>query len=228
MPVSVKELGVDSKVLEQEGAVLLGPGQTMEREAFTRTADRALKALVDALKGAKVQSVAVESRESGKFIGGRLNGYIDMLLTDAADREIVLDVKWGGSKYRMADLKNNIHLQLAVYAHLRKQMTKSSQWPPQAYFVIEDAQILAQDDGAFPAAILYPADNGETTKDLWNRFGATWKWRRAPLDKGLIEVTVEGTEPDGNSDPPENGLAFEDDYNRFNDYPVLTGWGEDA
>jgi hypothetical protein len=151
-----------------------------------------------------------------------------MLLADAGGSEIVLDVKWGGYKYRMADLKNNMHLQLAVYAHLRKQTTKSPPWPPQAYFVIEDAQILAQDDGAFPAAILYPADNGETTKDLWRRFEATWKWRRAQLDRGLIEVPVEATELDENSEPPESGLEFEDDYNRFNDYPVLTGWGEDA
>ncbi|MHC4489963.1 MAG: PD-(D/E)XK nuclease family protein, partial [Planctomycetota bacterium] len=215
-------------LLEQEGAVLLGAGQTMEREAFTRTANRALLALVDALKRARVKSVAIESRQSGKFIGGKLTGFIDMLLTDAGGREIVLDVKWGGYKYRMADLKKNMHLQLAVYAHLRKQLTRSPLWPPQAYFVIEDAQILAQEDGAFPAAVLYPAENGETTNDLWRRFEATWKWRREQLDKGLIEATVEGTEPDGNSEPPENGLEFEDDYNRFNDYPVLTGWGEDA
>lgn len=215
-------------LLEQEGAVLLLPGKTVEREAFTRTADQALKALVGSLKGANIKSVAVESYESGKFIGGRLNGYIDMLLADAKSRETVLDVKWGGYKYRMADLKNNRHLQLAVYAHLRKQKTKSPEWPPQAYFVIEDAQILAQDNASFPEAIAYPAENGETTKGLWKRFEATWRWRRAQLDKGLIEVTVEGTEPDGNSEPPENGLESGSDYNRFNDYPVLTGWGEDA
>jgi RecB family exonuclease len=215
-------------LLEQEGALLLGPGQTVEREAFTRTADRALLALVDALKGAGVKQVAVESRASGKFAGGRLTGYIDMLLKDAAGREIVLDVKWGGYNYRMADLKKNMHLQLAVYAHLRKQATKSATWPPQAYFIIEDAQILAQDDGAFPAAVLFPADSGETVKDLWRRFEATWKWRRAQLDQGLIEVTVDGTDPDGASEPPDTGLVFEDDYNPFNDYPVLTGWGEDA
>jgi len=215
-------------LLEQEGAVLLGAGRTREREAFTQTADRALLALIGALKEAKVKTVAVESRESGKFIGGNLTGYIDMLLADANGREIVLDVKWGGYKYRMADLKNNMHLQLAVYAHLRKQAAKSFQWPPQAYFVIEDTQILAHDNGAFPKAVLYPADNGETTQDLWKRFEATWKWRRAQLDKGLIEVTVEGTEPDDNSEPPENGLEPEGDYSRFNEYPVLTGWGENA
>ena len=208
--------------------MLLGIGQTKEREEFIQVADRALRALIGALKEAKVKRVAVESRESGKFIGGKLTGYIDMLLADAEGREIVLDVKWGGYKYRMADLRNNAHLQLAVYAHLRKQTTKSPQWPPQAYFVIEDAQVLAQDNGAFPNAVSYPADNGETTQHLWKRFEATWKWRRAQLDKGLVEVTVEGSEPDENSDPPENGLEFEDDYNRFNDYPVLTGWGADA
>jgi RecB family exonuclease len=217
-----------SLLLEQEGAVLLGIGRTREREAFCQMADRALPALIGALKEAKVKNVAVESSQSGKFAGGKLTGYIDMLLADEGGREIVLDVKWGGYKYRMADLKNNTHLQLAVYAHLRKQAAKSPEWPPQAYYVIEDAQILAQDNGTFPGAVSYPADNGETTQNLWKRFEATWKWRRAQLDKGLIEAAVEGTEPDGNSVPPEDGLEFEDDYNRFNDYPVLTGWGEDA
>ena len=61
--------------------------------------------------------------------------------------------------------------------------------------------------------------------EAWRGELAGW---RAQLDKGLVEVTVEGTEPDGDSDPPENGLEFQDVYNRFNEYPVLTGWGEDA
>ncbi len=215
-------------LLEQEGAVLLGPGQSMEREAFALTAGNALVALVQSLKQAGVKSVAIESRVSGRFVGGKLSGYIDMLLADAQGREIVLDLKWGGYKYRMADLKNNAQLQLAVYAHLRKQMAKSSEWPPQAFFIIEDAQLLAQDASVFPAAVLYPADSGESTQDLWRRFEVTWRWRRKQLDKGLIEVPVEGTEPDGDSQPPENGLAFKEDFNPFNDYPVLTGWGEDA
>jgi len=214
-------------LLEQEGAVLLGPGQSVERDVFTRTAGRALLALVQSLKEAGVKSVAVESRAAGNFVGGRLSGYIDLLLEDAGGREIVLDLKWGGYRYRMADLKNNTHLQLAVYAHLRKQMTKSPGWPAQAFFIIEEARVLAQDDGAFPAAILYPADSGETTADLWRRFETTWKWRRKQLDRGLIEVPVAGTEPDGDSQPPENGLEF-DAYNPFNNYPVLTGWGADA
>jgi len=231
LPIKQVKRWLNAKIptlLEQEGAVLLGIGQTREREAFSQTADRALHTLVGALKEAKVKKVLVESHESGKFVGGKLTGYIDMLLSNAGDCEIVLDVKWGGYKYRMADLKNNMHLQLAVYAHLRKQITKSLQWPHQAYFIITDAQILAQDNYAFPKAVTYPMDDGETTQNLWNRFEATWKWRRAQLDKGLIEAAVQGTEPDGNSDPPENGLEFKNDYNPFNDYPVLTGWGEDA
>ena len=63
-------------LLEQEGAVLLGPGQTVEREAFTRTADRAIMALVEALKGAKTEQVAVERHASGKFIGGKFGGQV--------------------------------------------------------------------------------------------------------------------------------------------------------
>lgn len=215
-------------LLEQEGAVLLGPGQAVERESFTEIAARALPALVSGLKAAKVKGVVVESSESGTFVGGRLIGRIDMLLADAKGSEMVLDVKWRGYKFRMEDLQSNMHLQLATYAHLRKQLTKSPDWPPQAFFVIENAQILAQTNKAFPSATVCASVNGETTEDLWRRFEVTWKWRRKQLNKGIIEVTVDGTEPDESSEPPEDGLEFRHYYNSFNDFPVLTGWKEDA
>ena len=43
-----------------------------------------------------------------------------------------------------------------------------------------------------------------------------------------MEVTVTGTEPDAASVPPEDGMPIEDVNDRFSEYGVLTGWGEEA
>jgi hypothetical protein len=161
-------------------------------------------------------------------MGGELIGFIDLLLRGPAGHDIILDVKWGGGKYREDDLRHNLHLQLAVYAWMRKCMTRSAPWPPQAFFIVEDARFLAQDQATFPSATPCPNRDGETTADLWRRFEVTWKWRRAQLDRGLIEMTIEGAEPDVASKAPEDGLKLEDHADRFNDYPVLMGWGEGA
>jgi hypothetical protein len=204
------------------------PGQTVEKEAFIETSKRAIVALVSNLKGAGIKKIEVESFGKCDFVGGELGGFIDMLLVDKKKHEIVLDVKWGGAKYRTKNLRDNMQIQLATYAFIRKNITKSATWPPQAFFVIENAQILAQTKDAFPSAILCSSNNDETTKDLWNRVEETWKWRRNQINKGMIEVTIEAAESDDASMPPENGLTLEDHYDYFNDFAILTGWGEDA
>jgi ATP-dependent helicase/nuclease subunit B len=139
-----------------------------------------------------------------------------------------LDVKWAGAKYRTKDLRENTQIQLATYAFIRKNITRASTWPPQAFFIIENAQILAQTKDAFPSAILCSSNNGEMTKELWSRIEETWKWRRNQMNKGMIEVTIEGAEPDDASVPPDNGLILEDHYNNFNEFAILTGWGDGA
>jgi len=63
---------------------------------------------------------------------------------------------------------------------------------------------------------------------LWAAFESTWRWRRGQLDQGQIEVTVTGTESDGRSLAPEDGLAIGEHNDRFNEYATLTGWPEDA
>jgi RecB family exonuclease len=200
----------------------------VEREAFQSTTLRAFNSLLAGLKAAQARTVEVESPGSCIFMGGELIGFIDLLLKDPSGRDIILDVKWGGSKYREDDLRHNLHLQLAVYAWMRKCMTRSAQWPPQAFFIVEDARFLAQDQSTFPSATSCPNRDGETTADLWRRFEVTWRWRRAQLDRGLIELTVEGAEPDEASEAPEDGLKLEDHADRFNYYSALMGWGEGA
>lgn len=215
------------RLLETEGATLLTPGKSVEKEQFRETALRALLSLSEHLKTAGISKVRVEHRETARFFGGELDGFIDMLLTDDHSRESVVDVKWGGYRYREEDLRQNRCLQLAVYAFMRKKSAALSYWPPVANFIIDRAHMLTLDGRAFPAAVVVRSESGEDVPHLWQRFEATWRWRRDQLDRGLVEVTVAGTEPTADSSPPESGMALETENDRFNDYAVLTGWGAD-
>ena len=152
----------------------------------------------------------METYQSTPFLAGNLNGYIDLLLTCKDGSEKVLDMKWSYAKYRIEELKENRQLQLATYAYLRKKIGKVDIWPPQAYFIIDSAQLLTQDKRSFPGSLACMSATGETTPDLWRRFEATWRWRRKQMDAGLVEVTVTGTEPDAESAPPANGMHIDD------------------
>jgi hypothetical protein len=215
-------------LLAQEGALLLQPGKATERDAFEEIARRALLTLIARLKDAGGKEVAVESYHVAPFGSGQLGGYIDLLLTCEDGSEKVLDMKWSYAKYKVEELRDNSQLQLAVYAYLRKETAGVAVWPPQAYFIIDDAQLLSQDAESFPGALACVPAGGETTPDLWRRFEVTRRWRRRQLDAGRVEVTVTGTEPDAGSTPPAEGMAIEEVNDRFNEFGVLTGWGEDA
>ena len=220
--------GAIGHLLEQEGALLLAPGKTMERERFTDMVTRALTSLVHWFKNAQIQKIDIEAYQKGRFKGGELHGYIDMLLLNHADRECVLDVKWHGLGYRSLELRQNAHLQLAVYANLRRQTSGSAQWPEQAYYIVDVDRIISQNRSYFSEALVFKPDDEENADDLWRQFESTWDWRRSQLDEGRIEITVNGTEPDSSSEPPENGMNIEAYNDRFNDYATLTGWEKDA
>ncbi|MGA8279833.1 MAG: PD-(D/E)XK nuclease family protein, partial [Desulfobacterales bacterium] len=212
-------------LLQEEGALLLQPGRAAEKEAFEEIARPALVTLVSQLKAARANDIAVETYHSTPFTSGNLNGYIDLLLTCKDGSEKVLDMKWSYAKYRIEELKENRQLQLATYAYLRKKIGKVDIWPPQAYFIIDSAQLLTQDEKSFPGSLACMSATGETTPDLWRRFEATWRWRRKQMDAGLVEVTVTGTEPDAESAPPADGMHIDDVNDRFSEFGVLTGWG---
>lgn len=215
-------------LLEEEGAILLMPGMTMEREGFLETTQHALVNLVDNLKDAGLCDVRMEVPVEGNFIDGDIRGYVDLLAKDNRHQEIVVDVKWGGMRYRGDDLRKNQHLQLLIYACMRKQMKSDLGWPKQAYFIIEAARMLSQSNAPFPSAVVFSPEVETSSNELWKRFEYMYMWRRKQLDGGKIEVTVTGTEPDEDSAPPESGFPIDIYNDAFNDFAVLTGWEDNA
>lgn len=212
-------------LLVEEGANFLLPGRLKDRQELLETTQRTAWTFLEHLRTAKVATVELEKWVEGAFVGGKLTGYIDMLLTNIKGEEAVLDLKWGGGSYKQKELKENRALQLALYARLRKS---GKRWPAQGYYILSEGRLLAQDRDFFPSAEVCAPAEGESAASLWLAFEKTWKWRRAQLDKGLIEVTVTGTEADKDSAPPTGALEVGEHNDRYNDFAALTGWPEGA
>jgi len=214
-------------LLQQEGALLLEPGRQAECERFIIQVQDSLIALVEHLQQAAVVEVQMELQQEGLFAGGKLNGSIDVLATRTDGEEAVVDIKWGGRKYRRDSLLSNSYLQLATYAQLRRN-NKPNAAPALSYFIVQDAHMLSLDHEFFPGAEILKPDGEENPAQYWQRFENSWHWRKAQFDKGMVEVTVTDTEPDEHSEPGEDGLEMPEASDTFNDYKVLTGWGANA
>jgi len=214
------------QLLTEEGAVLLMRGRLVEKEMFISTARQSLHQLINQLRVANVVKVEMEAAQEALFFGGNLHGFIDMKVTNKDGDEALVDIKWGGIKYRKASLKDNKHLQLVTYSYLNHKTSQSKKWPPVAFFIIDGGAMVAQDKHYFPDATDVPPTENENHAVIWQKMEKTWKWRRQQIDQGLIEVTVTGTESDEDSDAGEDALTIPEKSDSFNDYRVLTGWGE--
>jgi ATP-dependent helicase/nuclease subunit B len=210
-------------LLQKEGAILLEPGRQAECEHFISVVQRALSTLVVHLQNAKVVKVEMELWQEGHYVGGKLNGSIDILATRADGSEAVVDIKWGGKNYRRTSLIEGSYLQLATYAKLRLAEGAGS-YPMLSYFIVVDAHMFSLNHDFFPAVEIIVPDNQENTAQFWQRFEQSWRWRKAQFDKGLIEVTVSNTEPTIDSSPGEDGLSVPEASDTFSDYKAVTGW----
>ena len=226
MPTEAIHAWLEAKLpplLAAEGAVLLERGRGVDRQFVTSTLERALLRLIEHFNSARIVNVETEQHEQAPSQGEMLQGDIDLLLTDDAGRQIVMDAKWGSERYRINEMEANRHLQLATYAYLHRATTGANRWPYPAYYIITTGNVLAPDHGVFPEAIVQTSAAGGTTEDLWAQSEITRAWRREQLANGQIEVNVAGTAPTERSAPPPGGLDTRTDPDRFDDFGWLTG-----
>ena len=212
------------RVVEREGAVLLGPGRGVDRQRVAATLERALVRLLAHLRSAGVVRATAEVSGEVSFAGRRLRGDIDLMLTLGNGQRAVLDVKWAGESYRRGLLVENRALQLATYSYLQKGQDEGEVWPTGAFFILSTGNVLTSDGSSFPDAIVSPSNDGEGVADLWDRLRLTCDWRWAQLESGQIEVVTDLTEPDEQSSPPEAGLRPVTGGDQYDDYVHLTGW----
>ena len=209
-------------LIEKEGATLLEEGAFRDRVAFVSTMKTALKILIEQLKTAGTVKTETELWAESEFIGGALQGSIDIIAINEKGEEAIIDVKFGGLKYRRDELKNSQYLQLLTYDRLRQTS------PHLSFFIVTDSQMLNLAHNHFQNAERIDPDLGLTPDQYWHNIETLWKHRRAHFDKGLIDVPVEGTEPTERSAPDGIDIEIPETNDAFSDYTALTGWEPSA
>jgi hypothetical protein len=108
-------------LLEQEGATLLLLGKQSEAAALLDTGKQALWTLAQQLRAAQIKETATNVNFKADFIGGQLDGYVDLLVKNETSRTSVIDLKSGRMEEKKKELQANVHLQLAIYGFLHRQ-----------------------------------------------------------------------------------------------------------
>ncbi len=210
------------EIVDEEGALLRMPGRGADLEGFRYRLQRSLQALREQVDEAGIVKVIPELELSGYFVGGELVGSADLVMHTTWDDRAIVDMKWSGFKKFPDKLRQNRHLQLAIYAELMRQQT--GQWPAVAYYILDKARFFAPDDRAFPDAEVIASVDGENTAQLWQRFLATWHWRAEQIRAGRFEVALDGIALTDESIPPGEAMAMETLSEAYNDYWALAGW----
>lgn len=209
-------------VVTEEGAVLLMPGRRSDYERLRSVLERAIGEIQRQFGAAGVDAVESERNLAGTFPGGALEGKADLVVRNKSGQRAIVDMKWSGANNFQGQLAKNRHLQLAIYAEMLRQETGA--WPQVSYFILEASRLLAPDKAFFPEARLVQSGATGSTPLLWDQFIAAWRWRRAQIDVGMIEVAIEGIELTPESAGPPDALVPEEFPEAYNDYRWLTGW----
>jgi hypothetical protein len=219
------------ELLETEGANYLLPGQVAEGLRLREEARLATWTLITQLKKAEVVEASAEvgtlptvPLRQDCQVGGR----IDLIARTEDGRTAVIDLKYGGKKNKIAELKNNTALQLAIYSQLVKQ--DGGKLPDAAYFILRSSEFLAPDHHFFKEATTPPPqDSLPDLETTWSEFLDVLRWREHQLADGWIEVPLPGTTPSEeesgfpSSEPPHPDWKLNDDTPRYDSYHFLIG-----
>jgi len=223
-------------LLEQEGALLLLPGQRAESAALLAIGQAGLWQLLQQMRAAGVVDASPNQKlAAAPFQGGTIGGTLDLLVKNAQGCPAVVDLKFGGEAVRRKELAENRALQLAVYDYLWTAAHPGTSWPATAFYILNQQTLLAQDTAFFPHATTAVGKGTPTgPQGCWSDSLEVWRWRREQLNQGWIELTVQGAselprqegEPDPT--PPHDRWLASKNQDQYNEFDALTGWGAGA
>ena len=214
-------------ILAQQAAHYLVRGHEASSNRLQHIATESLWELIVQLREARIVDAHCEvEMESDAFRGGKIKGFVDLLVEREDGAIGVLDLKLGGKTMRKRELFENRHLQLAIYGHLVE--SERGKRPSCAYFIFKpNGNLLARSKEFFPGAtVVVPKRPGPDWSQCWEDFEQVWQWRREQFEQGRIECTIGGTLPDGESRPPIAHWQAPKDADRFNLYSALMGWAD--
>ena len=182
--VSARFADVFERLLLEEATVLRRPGMTFELAQLRVQLERSLRTLSGLLAAAQLRVVDVESRIAVEWRGRTLVGHLDLLLQDANGADVVLDIKWGGSRYGDL-LKKGRSIQLAVYVASRRLVTRATHFPRAAYFSLKQGKALSTET-LFADVRPLP---GPSLEETWSKLERTVDRVERVLAAGRIPVT---------------------------------------
>lgn len=202
------------ELCEQEGLQYYLPGKELQKRSLLNATTRAAHEIIRGLHQSGWDAHGVEIKVDGKIDGIPLMGYIDLALTKQ-DQRCVVDLKLSGKKYKTTEFEENRALQLAIYSILFGQPKPADI----AYFIIDTATWITQQDKVIKKSIVVPSKNGGID-DFRKRIQATWKYRKQQLEQGIIET------PNPEEAMPDGCLEYGERIFPAEDYGVFLGFEE--
>ncbi|MCS6929797.1 MAG: PD-(D/E)XK nuclease family protein [Saprospiraceae bacterium] len=178
-------------LLAREGATLLLYGREPERHYLLSRVQTAAWSLLEMLRSEGWDIYGTEVPLEGLFCNCLLRGRADLVLQRADNEWAIVDLKWSGLSKRRAQIRNNEDLQLTLYSYL---LPPNEIWAHTAYFIIEEARMVARNRKAFRQAFVPPGgedDHVEACQRIFQRMQETYQWRKEQFAHGLIELRYE-------------------------------------
>ena len=187
-----------ARLLPEMGAELLQPGRDVERHNNADIIGNAVAALVLLLREARLGVVATEQEHQRPHpeLGTQIQGVLDLVLRDADDHPVILDMKWTrNAKYRRAEIQEGRSVQLATYSWLLSapgaHIPAGAHTPRAAYYMLVQGQLLTADVSCFPGQ---NALNGPGLDLVWENVVAGSNQAMDTLKQGL--AAAPGADPE--------------------------------
>ena len=119
---------------------------------------------------------------------GRFNARIDLLLTDSNDDFVILDLKWSESSRYRNKVREQMDLQLQLYAAAMKAAYPEHKILGAGYYVIPQC-VIETHDGYFNGIghVNYYDVPDDSRADIYSEAVRSYSYRKAQLEAGILE-----------------------------------------
>ena len=181
----------------RKGALLLLPEHHLDKDRLTYQLRKCVNNLAALVEENGLTVIKCEQKELEQLNFEEeifMKGYIDMVLKDKDDNEVVFDLKWTSKKDKFQKmLEKNRALQLAIYQAMLKKHSGESAFVRTAYYVMPQGKLFSTDNfSGSNFEQITPSSQGDVMDQL--RKGYTE--RRKEINEGIIETA--DNEPIGN------------------------------
>lgn len=182
-------------LVEREGAVLLRAGKAHELSQLSRQLVDAACGLKELLGERRLVIRSVEAAFEAPWRDGQLTGRWDILVESASGQQLLIDMKWGHTKYRTL-LEDGNALQLATYGHVLLTQTQAGDPPLEQTPLHNDGRMLAAYYSLSAGRLFGVAPNldgvelvaGETLRSTWQRASRTLPLIENHVTRGQLHV----------------------------------------